>query len=52
MQRTGSESAWVRRALEPLDGDEMGSKPRRYLCHECQTLYESDASGLLTEIDS
>ena len=37
--------------LELLDGDEMGSAPRRYVCESCCISYERDASGLLVEVD-
>jgi hypothetical protein len=35
--------------LELVDGDEMGSAPRRYRCVPCCLDYERDASGLVVE---
>lgn len=39
--------------LEELDAGagEMGSTPRRFLCHECQLVYERDAAGTLLEVE-
>lgn len=37
--------------LELVDGDEMGSTPRRYRCIECCLTFERDVTGLLTEDD-
>jgi hypothetical protein len=30
---------------------EMGSRPVRYLCSECQMLFERDMTGMLREDD-
>ena len=37
--------------LELLEGDEMASAPRRYVCESCCVWFECDASGLLTAVD-
>jgi rubredoxin len=37
--------------LEELDSfGEMGSRPKRYLCHACQLGFERDAGGTLVEL--
>jgi PAS domain S-box-containing protein len=38
--------------VELLDGDEMGSRRRRYRCVSCCLWYERDGSGLIYEVDA
>ena len=49
MQRTCPECDGELVDLDPAA--EMGSGPKRYDCRACQLRFESDASGLLTEVD-
>jgi hypothetical protein len=46
------EGVQSRTSPEPEPEAELTSRPTRFLCHECQIVYERDQSGLLHEVDT